>query len=95
MEVSHENKKEEESSPLIEETEKEHDKEVGDKENAMDVDIQAKKPESEFKAMKQEELLKEKLLSGAKMIYSCQDIDTLLASQIINFLTKFENELKH
>ena len=44
---------------------------MGDQKNAMDVDIQAKKPESEFKAMKQEELLKEKLLSGAQMIYSC------------------------
>ena len=56
QEVQHENSKEEETlekeSPLVKKTEEENEKEVGDKANAMDVDIQAKKPESEFKAMK-------------------------------------------
>jgi hypothetical protein len=42
--------------------------------------VPAKKPESEFTAMKQEELLKEKLLQGAHKIYNLTDINSLLAS---------------
>jgi len=40
--------------------------------------------------MKQEELMKEALMKGAKKFYSQSDINALLASQVVSFLNKYE-----
>jgi len=40
-----------------------------------DQEVQAKKPEAEFQAMKQEEILKDSLLKDARKIYSSDDIN--------------------
>jgi hypothetical protein len=40
--------------------------------------------------MRQEELMKEKLLAGASKIYTHHDINALLASQVVSWLPKYE-----
>ena len=45
--------------------------------------------------MKQEELMKQALMQGAKKIYSkSSDVSPLLAQQIVSFMGKFEGILK-
>ena len=54
-----------------------------------------KKDGSECAAMKQEELMKQALMQGAKKIYSRQsDVSPLLSQQIVSFMGKFEGILK-
>ena len=49
----------------------------------------------ECAAMKQEEIMKQKLLQGAKRLYNkYTDVSQLLAQQIVSFLGKFEGVLK-
>jgi len=46
--------------------------------------------QSEFTAMKQEELAKERLLAGATRIYELQEVNPLLAQQIVTQLQRYE-----
>lgn len=46
--------------------------------------------QSEFSAMKQEELMKEKLLAGVVRIYEQHEVNPLLAQQIVTFLPRYE-----
>jgi hypothetical protein len=45
---------------------------------------------SEFQAMKQEELMKAKLLTGVERIYEQHEVNPLLAQQIVTFLPRYE-----